>query len=411
MKHIYKSIYAAAALMLMSAGMSAFADTDGVEDRYRRSSLCSILVKHTEQKFADSIANQFLHIKIPETYNDHNLSVQVVSVNRKGDYDKTIDRFITDNKIASRLVAKWFDRDVYTGACTMNLVKKRGVLDASVQDYEEAAASARGFADIQDAGEELIPNTYLLMNEVNYVDKAKRSSFWGGLAAVAGGLMSAYTGNDVYQNLGNATNAIVSSIKGFSVKIHSRLYRLVWDEETANMFYSQHYTDEKNLDAAKKSAFERDRDKYRLVYVGDIVSKGSRTSFLGIKEEEPHKMIRKATARAIDENIADLGKKYEQFRVKIPITTVEPTITAPIGLREGMTPQSKYEVLERQMDDNGRIKYKRVGVVKPVASKIWDNRFMAKEEGAFGTNFGCTTFVRVSGKKPSPGDLIREIVK
>ncbi len=409
MKHIYKTIFAAA--IMLASGVAAIHADDFQEDRYRRSSLCSILVKHQEQKFADSIANQFIQIRIPETYNDHNLSVQVVSVNSKGNYDAAINRFIKDNNIASRLVGKWFDRDVYTGACTMNLVKKRGVLDASVHDYQVAAAETRGFAEIQDAGEELIPNTYLLMNEVNYVDKAKRSSFWGGLAALAGGLAAAYTGNSSYQTLGNTVGAVVSSIKGFSVKIHSRLYKLVWDEETAGMFYNQHYTDEASLDAAKKSAFERDRSKYRLEYVGDIVSKGSRTSFLGIKEEEPHKMIRKATARAIDENIADLGKKYEQFRVKIPISTVDPTITAPIGLREGMTPQSKYEVLEKQQDDKGRVKYKRVGVVKPVASKIWDNRFMAKEEGAFGANFGCTTFVRVSGKKPEPGYLLREIVK
>ena len=119
-------------------------------------------------------------------------------------------------------------------------------------------------------------------------------------------------------------------------------------------------------------------------------------------------MIRKACQRALDENVADLQKKYEQFRIKAPVTSVDPTITAQIGLKEGVTPNSKYEVLEVQ-DDNGKIKYKRIAVIKPVASKIWDNRFMAVEEGAVGADLGATTFIKSSGGDIYPGCLIREI--
>ena len=119
-------------------------------------------------------------------------------------------------------------------------------------------------------------------------------------------------------------------------------------------------------------------------------------------------MIRKACQRALDENVADLQKKYEQFKIKAPIESVEPEIKVRIGMKEGITSESRFEVLEAQ-DDNGRVVYKRVGTIRPVPSKIWDNRFMAAEENAYGADFGATTFKKESGGDFYPGLLVRQI--
>lgn len=403
-KHILTAVLCA---IVSFSGFAQLNETNK-ENRYRRLSLCNILVKHDNEKFADEIEQQFLNIPVSEQYNDHNLSVRVVNVDDKLKGDDEITTFVRRNNMGSRLVGKWFNRNMLTGRCDMDLVKSRGLYDASAFDHELASRSARGMAMLEDAGEDLIGNTYLLMHEITYVDKAKRSAIWGAIGgAVMGGLM-AYAGGssaDV-QNIMKNTSDIISSYKGFSVKITSRLYRLVWDGDISGEFYNQYYS--KNDDEAKRDAFEENRDRFRMEYVGNVVSKGGRTSFLGINEENPELMIRKACQRALDENISDLQKKYEQFRIKAPVTTVEPTITAQIGLKEGVTPNSKYEVLEVQ-EDNGKIKYKRIAVVKPVASKIWDNRFMASEEGAVGADLGATTFIKSSGGDIYPGCLIREI--
>lgn len=261
---------------------------------------------------------------------------------------------------------------------------------------------------LEDAGEDLIGNTYLLMHEITYIDKGKRSKTWGMIGgALMGGLM-AYAGGSTQQitNAINSTNSLISSYKGFSVKIRTRLYRLVWDDETSSMFYTQFYS--AKPDADKINSFEDNRDKFKLQYVGDVISKGGRTSFLGIKEEEPQLMIRKACQRALDENVADLMKKYDQFRIKSPILTVDPTITVQIGLKEGVTPNSRYEVLEAQ-EENGKTIYKRIAVIKPVANRIWDNRYMASEELAYGSDFGATTFIKESGGDIIPGHLVRQI--
>ena len=59
--------------------------------------------------------------------------------------------------------------------------------------------------------------------------------------------------------------------------------------------------------------------------------------------------------------------------------------------------------------DNGRTKYKRIGIIKPIKGKIWDNRYMAVEEEAVNALLKYTTFEVVSGKGFYPGMLVREI--
>lgn len=393
-----------ASLFAVVSVCSIFA-SDATE-RYRRLSVCNVLVCHDQEKFAKEIQEQYLNIPVSEKYNDHNLSVRVVSVDKgKGlKNESEITSWVERNHLASRLVAKWFDRDILTGECTLDTIKERGLYDASVFDVEMANRSARGMAMIEDAGEDLIGNTFLLMHEITYIDKNKRARVWGaigqGLFMVAGAAL----GSSDLMDLGKSVNDMISSIKGFSVKVNTRLYRLVWNDECSNLFFTQHYG------TSGSDAFEKDRGHYHMEYVGNVVSKGGTTSFLGINEDKPELMIRKACQRALDSNVADLGKKYEVFRVRTPVVSVDPTITAYIGMKEGVSADSRYEVLETE-EKNGKISYKRVAVIKPVASKIWDNRFMATEELAYGADLGATTFVKESGSDITPGMLIREINK
>ena len=119
-------------------------------------------------------------------------------------------------------------------------------------------------------------------------------------------------------------------------------------------------------------------------------------------------MIRKACQRALDDNVVMLQRNFESFKIKTPLTSTSP-ICAEIGMKEGITPDSKFEVLEAIMDENNKITYKRVGTVKPIEDSIWDNRYMAVEEKAPGAELGHTTFKKVSGSDFYSGMLIREI--
>lgn len=382
------------------------------------------MINHTDQKFAHEIKEAFLQIPVPDKFNDHNLSVKVLNKNTKlskansSKENTEVSEFLTDNKVASRLVGRWFNRDSYTGVCNMDLVKERGLYNATEFDKQLAMRSARGMAMLQDAGEELIGNTFVLVNDIRYVDKNQKAKIFGniikgigtfaGAAANISNISSGGTYSNSTSNIYNTLGDMVETIKGFSVKINTFLYKLEWTDEQAAIFYKEQYAT--TPDNTKRENFDKARGNYKLRYVGKVESKGGTTSFLGINEEEPVLMVRKACQRAIDENVIDLQRSYEEFRIKTPLVTVEP-LTAYIGKKEGVAPGIKYEVLEVVEMENGKRKYNRVGVITPVSNLIWDNRFMAEEEGAVGATLGCTTFRAVSGKDFSRGMLIREMSK
>lgn len=402
-KIIIPILFAAAALLPAVAK-----DYSDVAVRYNRSSIYSILVNHTEQRYGTEIRDQFLNIPTPDQFNNHDLSVKVVNVSDGyANYLDSINQFIRVNHIASRMVARWFERNILTGECTMELIKERGVYNASQLDKELASRSALGMAMLADAGEELIGHSFLLVNEIKYVDKSKTSGKIGAGLKLFGSLAGAFIGVDV-SDLTDNIGDMVASLKGFKVRIITHLYQLQWDDEAAGTFYQTMYT--ATPDEQKRLAFEQGRDLFRLVYVGNVESSGSTTSFMGINEEDPLLMVRKACQRAIDENVSDLQRKYDQFKVKAPVVEItgDNMVLAPIGMKEGISANSRYEVLEMQEKD-GRTVYHRVAVVKAVDGKIWDNRFMAAEEQAYGADFGATTFKKESGGEILPGHLLRQI--
>lgn len=362
---------------------------------------------------------------VPDKYNDHGLGKKVFytteeKLKQKGIDDhegfvvngsskredmNDFDFFLQRQHIASRLVAKWFQRKKNDGICNMELVQERGYNNASEVDKRIAALSVRKDALLMDAGEELIGSTFVLINDIRYIDKSKGSSVIGGAvsAVLKGSALLQGNSNALEQkDLGN----LIASYKGFNVKIKTYLYQLVWDDDISSFWYNNVYTEGK--DESKKEAFENNRGKFSLRYLGMQESNGRDVSFAGINESKPQQMVRKACQRAFDENIANLQKNFEVFKVKAPLRSIQP-LTCEIGLKEGITENSRYEVLETVEDKNGHVEYKRVGVIRPVKNKIWDNRYMAAEEGAENATLGFTTFEKVSGGSFYPGLLVREL--
>jgi hypothetical protein len=392
---------------------------------YRRGSIYSLMIGHRSLQFEQEIEKAFDEMPVPDKYNDHGLGKKVFytteeKLKQKGIDDhegfvvngsskredmNDFDFFLQRQHIASRLVAKWFQRKKGDGICNMELVQERGYNNASEVDKRLAALSVRKDALLMDAGEELIGSTFVLINDIRYIDKSRGSSVIGGaISAVSKGaaLLQGNSNALEQKDLGD----LIASYKGFNVKIKTYLYQLVWDEEISSFWYNNVYTESK--DESKKEAFENNRGKFSLVYLGMQESSGKDISFAGVNESKPQIMVRKACQRAFDENIANLQKNFEPFKVKAPLLSTDP-ITCEIGKKEGITEDSRYEVLETVEDEKGHVEYKRVGVIKPQKDMIWDNRYMAKEENAKGADLGFTTFVKVRGGDFYPGMLIREM--
>ncbi len=391
---------------------------------YRRGSICSFMIGHRDLQYAEEIEKAFNEMPVPDKYNDHNLGKKVFytsekklkmkgldqhsgfKVNESSDKEQMndYDIFLQKQFIASRLIAKWFNRKKNTGTCDVTMIHERGLYNASEAEKRLAAVTIRKSAMLMDAGEELIGSTFVLINDIRYIDRSKGSSAIGGVVSAVTKVSAAINGVDMTDTPDLGT--LIATYKGFNVKIKTYLYQLVWDEPIANYFYDDIYTEKP--DETKKENFENNRGKFSLVYLGMQESSGKDISFAGINESEPQTMVRKACQRALDENIASLQKNFDVFRIKTPLVDTQP-LKCEIGKKDGVSESSRYEVLEAVQDSEGRINYERVGVIRPVKGSIWDNRYMAKEEGAENANLGATTFEKVSGRDFEQGMLVREI--
>lgn len=400
-----KKLFIILALGLMA--QTSFAQDDE-NFKYMRGSLCIMMVEHPTLEFNDQIEKAFESMPIPNRFNSHDLGVRVLSFPNNDDQVANLKIFSNENQLAKRIVSKWFGRNKNTGSFNTDLLRERGHYSATKIDVKAAMAQQRGMAVLEDMGENLIGHTYWVVNDIRYVNQG---NFFKSLKDVAGAAVSV-AGNkttSLEETLGidfeDTAMGLLDNIKGFRVKITSHLFRLKWDEEISNTFYSQYYTETPDEEADKVSEFKQDNNLFSMEYVGSVTSTSSKTSISGVTTNE--QMIRKVCTRALDKNIADLQHKFADFRIKAPLISIEP-LKAYVGMKEDINEKSRYEVLEAVPDERGVTTYKRVGIIKPIKGKIWDNRFMADEEKTTEAALDGTYFEVVSGKDFYPGMLIRE---
>lgn len=363
--------------------------------KYRRSSLYTLMLDDPSRPYANVIKASFEKGPIPEKFNDHNLGTRTMPAANVKDETENIKAFLEANNVARDVVAKWFNRSE-KGGFNMDLIAKRGSYDASALDIAKAKQSQRGLASVADAGEELIKNTFVLVNDYNYVSKeevAKKVNKWLDVVASATGSSDLVAAQDGVSFLG----------KGYVVKTTAFLFRLKWDEETAAIFYNDYWADDATITPEKKKAFDESKI-FKLELIGSDNSWADvQATTLTKKTEE--ELIEKATVKAVDAVIVKLQKNYDEFKTKTPLYSGEP-ISAKIGLKEGLTEKSKFDVLEQRQDKDGKTEYVVVGSLKVDDSQpIWDNRYGADEENPANAD-GKTFFKKTSGKEFYAGMLI-----
>ena len=371
--------------------------------KYKRSSLHTIMLRNPDAEHASVIEETFLNRPLPEKFNTHHISTDFIGVTRKArKQDKIISEYLNKNQIAKELVAKWFNRNE-KGEFNMDLIAERGHYNASVFDLNIARKSERGLAMLADAGEQLISNTFIIVNDYKYTNKEEVAKKTGFLTSLVSVVATAAGAGDVALIADAATVATSVAGKGYVVKVTSYLYRLKWNEKIANTFYEEFWVDTNSFDSQKKSSFDT-TDLFELELMG------YETDFSGVQSsaftsKSDAELIERATVKATDQTIAKLQRKFELFRTKTPLISTEP-LAAKIGMKEGVEKGDKFEVLEQYLNDDGTIAYNRVGVIKVDKKHIWDNRYRAYEEN--NSSFEYTSFN--GGKnKFYQGMLIRQI--
>lgn len=389
--------------------------------KYRRSSLYTMISVDPTSPYVEEIKSYFVNSPIPDKYNDHNLENRIFTINvPDGKEMETMARMMIANTppgteidiknindpqlddIAKNLVAKWFNRSP-KGGFNMDLIKTRGTYDASALDIAKSKNDQRGAAMLADAGEELIQKTFVLVNEFKYVSKeevAKKASGW--LSAI-GEVAGAAGLGDVSTAATITSAGVTVAGKGYVVKTKGHLYRLDWNDEVAARFYNDYWADDTSITPEKKKLFD-ETNIFKLVYLGADDSWADVQSSVFTKKSEVE-LVQKATMKAMDAVIVKLQKNHDEFKTKTPLFSGEP-ITAKIGLKEGLSDKSKFDVLEQRQDENGKTEYVSVGTIKVDSSyPIWDNRYGADEENPANAD-GKTYFKKTSGKEFYAGMLI-----
>ncbi len=349
--------------------------------KYRRSSLHTILLESEKFPFKDTVIKAYYNAPFPDKYNNHTIGEKSFDPSLYGtvsgdsaNYKETIDNYFKQKKVANQLVAKWFNRQE-DGSFNMDLIGERGEYNASEMEANIAQSSARGVSALADAGEELINNTFVVVSRLNFVSNEIAAAVARDIAKAAANNISNSMVREIA--LAAADAAYQKGKEGFSVWTTAYLYRLSWNDSIAAVFYNDMWMDKSNIDPAKKELFDN-TDIFSLEFIGDEKATSLVTFSLKEKRTE-EKIVEISTIRNIDAVYAKLQKKYDVFKTKTPLYTGYP-ITAKIGLKEGIEKGDKYEVLEQVIDNEGRTKYVRKGVIEVDKSQIWDNRFSPIDE-------------------------------
>lgn len=398
-----------------------------------------MLVYHPEDEFGEEIYKAFDSLPIPDKYDDHNIGWRIIDnsqiwgVQRKdsGYFKATYghqltpselnanalftEKLLNESDVAKEMVSKWFGlhgNSAEDAVFNTDLIQQRGQYNASDVDVALALQTTRGVAMLSDAGEELLHNTFVLINDITYITAEQEAQSAKIAMSILGGIADAITGGSAGKEVANLAGEIADSFTGFKVKTHSYLYQLEWNDSVAAIFYQQHYTAKPNPE--KIQAFLNDKSTYRLKYVAHEYEFDKKSVLKG--QYSRTELVRTICARSMDKNIVALAKQYEDFKVKTPVYQVLTSgkgkiegYAAKIGMKEGINEQSKFQVVQRIMDpETGKSTYKYVATVKPKKGAIWDNRYNAVLEQADGATLPYTTFTKTAGGEILPGMLLIE---
>ncbi len=391
--------------------------------KYRRGSLHTMIIEDNNLPKKDLILNTFKNAEFPDKYNNHTIGAKSFNITdyqdkinevkegkkaKDKDFSAAIDQYFKDTKLANKMIAKWFNRSE-EGAFDMSLIQERGAYDASAQAADMALSTERGLDMLKDAGIELISNTFVVVNYSKFVSNEETAKITYDIAKEAAGKLPGALQETALEI---AEKAYEKARQGYSIWTTAYLYQMQWNDSIEATFYMDMWMDSTSIDSTKKTVFDSS-SLFQLKLLGYEKTRAL-ISGLGSNAESEEMIIENATLKSINSVYNKLQRKFEPFRTKTPLVSIEP-LGAKIGLKEGLEGGDKYEVLEQVFDAEGRVTYKRKGVIKVDKKNIWNNKYNIGEEplDEEGNPIEIENDIEFTyfkgGKGYYPGMLIRQI--
>lgn len=389
------------------------------------------LAKSFVKKDVDSLDNDvsifelpaivFTTIDIPNQFNDHNLDIRVLDfdalragvtkedlekygVKKKGGFGKfakglgkslvgmstegddingefdeyapaVLGKFFATNHTPELLMAKWYDynpeRDEHW---SMAVVEDRGLYNFTPEDIQMAANDPALRDKIAQTGFDMVGDTYVMAVNLRFRSYQAVVAEAAAMAKAAG---SMFGGIGQLAAQAASTGASMAAGDGYTVQAVTNLYKLKMNPDVETQFAEQVYAKNGSLEDLINAGI------IELEYLGSEKSSSNIRQSL-MSKRSMKDLVKRATARAIDESIVKLQNNHSEFRTAFPIIggDNEGTIYARIGTKEGLNEKDEYEILEKQEDKNGRVFYKSVGSAKAIKGKIMNNANGAAEEVA-----------------------------
>lgn len=417
-----------------AGGFGSLPTLETIKDHYRRSSICLILIVHTDKPYADAMVRVFQNFPMPVRYNEHNIDLKVVEVNRKQKRED-VERMLARNCVGREVVGRWFNRD-YSGMMNMDLVHERGGYGAFHDDYLRTANTVRGTATLRDEGIELLESTFVLVCDMEYAEQNKGFKIGAALAGIGSAVMgfaSAYSefqgiqaqANGDYQKAAESYSnaqalaagsqlaatgaATLADLSKFRVNIHSYLYRLNWNQNRTASLFNTYWVDETTPRGERERRRQNfDNAQFGLEYVGDYSKASSKTKLVSCTDVD--QVVLDVCDRSVEESVKALAQKFEVFRPRTPFYCKNGSIYSHIGTKEDVAAGKKYEIVKRTQSKKGKIEYKRMGVAQ--AKEPWQNIDISFDR-YFSPDMEGTNFHIIKGKyeemAQTPGLQIREM--
>jgi len=368
-----------------------FAQDKAVPEQYNRSALTYMLLDNGG-KYSSDLKQAIEKVNIPEKFDDNNLSTRYFS---SSESPKTIKSTIINNHYPNDIVAKWFDRKD-DGTLDMTIIHKRGQYNATDQDALKAQASKLGMAKLKDAGQALVNNSHILVlsykniitmkEHYDKVDKRRRA-------------------------IANKTKKKFKPVKriknGFMGDVTAYLYKIDFNDSIYGVLYDQLWIYDDDDAATKQKKKELfDKTQFPLKFVMKVNGKADGSQYnpgqiLAPKVQKTRdELFQQLVSTGGESAIFMIERKYEPFRVKVPVYTRKP-IGAKVGLKEGLKFDQRYFVLEYRMNDKNEMITKRRAVVR--SKSVIDNRKMAT-----GHSTETSKFYQVAGRRVDEGMLMQQ---
>ena len=298
--------------------------------------------------------------------------------------DVKIEKYFTENKIANKLVAKWFNINL-DGSMNLDLIKERGQYDATEDDVKTAQMMSKSVdAQLKDAGVELIDKSFIVINKFKFIENEVAALIVYTAAKIAIDNMDESTAiaKKIKSAALNKTKQLYEKARqGYTVGTQAFLYKLNWSETTENVFKKSHWNKSSLAQAEKMTRLSdfNNSNSYKLEFVG-MEKQTIRVLNLTSENLTKQQIIGEATRRTMNKVYAKLQKEYEVFKPRMPlISASKKDCTAKIGMKEGLSGGEKFEVLEKLVDKEGLTIYKSKGIIKVDKKQLWDNQFYASK--------------------------------